>query len=125
MLTHRMQELLSFIAKYQADNNGVSPTFDEMKDGIGLGSKSGIFRILDELEQRGFIARLSRRPRAIEILRHSALVKSGCVSVPCEVMDQVNVVVFQDTHIDQVAKLSTLLKRHGLDVPRNPITRAA
>jgi repressor LexA len=48
---------------------GVSPSFDEMKDALGLKSKSGIHRLITGLEERGFIRRLPHRARAIEVLR--------------------------------------------------------
>ncbi|HSR56482.1 MAG TPA: transcriptional repressor LexA, partial [Alphaproteobacteria bacterium] len=49
--------------------NGVSPSFDEMKDALGLKSKSGIHRLITGLEERGFVRRLPHRARALEILR--------------------------------------------------------
>jgi repressor LexA len=68
MLTRKQFELLVFIHERQGDG-GVSPSFDEMKDALGLKSKSGIHRLISALEERGFIRRLPHRARAIEILR--------------------------------------------------------
>ncbi|MHA1598433.1 MAG: transcriptional repressor LexA, partial [Alphaproteobacteria bacterium] len=48
---------------------GVSPSFDEMKDALGLASKSGIHRLIGGLEERGFIRRLAHRARALEVLK--------------------------------------------------------
>ena len=48
---------------------GVPPTFDEMKDALGLKSKSGIHRLISGLEERGFIRRLAHRARALEVLK--------------------------------------------------------
>ena len=45
MLTRKQYELLVYIDGYLKDN-GVSPSFDEMKDALGLQSKSGIHRRL-------------------------------------------------------------------------------
>ena len=68
MLTKKQLELLEFIhARTQVD--GVSPSFDEMKEALNLKSKSGIHRLITALEERGFIRRLAHRARAIEILR--------------------------------------------------------
>ncbi len=53
----------------QLKGTGVSPSFDEMKDALGLKSKSGIHRLVTGLEERGFIRRLPHRARAIEVLR--------------------------------------------------------
>ena len=68
MLTRKQYELLVYLDK-QLRKNGVSPSFDEMKDALGLKSKSGIHRLITGLEERGFIHRLPHRARAIEILR--------------------------------------------------------
>jgi len=68
MLTKKQLQLLNFIhARTQV--NGVSPSFDEMKEALDLKSKSGIHRLITALEERGFIRRLAHRARAIEILR--------------------------------------------------------
>jgi SOS-response transcriptional repressors (RecA-mediated autopeptidases) len=61
-------DLLRFShARVQRD--GVSPSFDEMKEALDLRSKSGIHRLITALEERGFIRRLAHRARAIEVLR--------------------------------------------------------
>jgi repressor LexA len=49
--------------------SGVSPSFDEMKDALGLKSKSGIHRLITGLVERGFITRLPHRARALEVVR--------------------------------------------------------
>lgn len=67
-LTRRQRDLLDFIGAYMATEN-VAPSFEEMKNGIGLKSKSGIHRLIHSLEERGFINRLPYRNRAIEILQ--------------------------------------------------------
>ncbi|WP_457585803.1 LexA family protein [Ensifer canadensis] len=67
-LTPRQSELLSFIRSYCADKNGVSPTFDEMKDHLGLSSKSGISRMVAAMEERGAIRRLKNRARALVVV---------------------------------------------------------
>jgi repressor LexA len=68
MLTKKQYELLVYIDK-NLNDTGVSPSFDEMKDALGLASKSGIHRLITGLEERGFIRRLPYRARALEILR--------------------------------------------------------
>ena len=68
MLTHQQEKLLQFINNFQIKSN-VTPSFDEMKDGLGLKSKSGIHRILSALEERGYIKKLNNRARAIEVLK--------------------------------------------------------
>lgn len=68
MLTKKQHELLLFIHQHLS-KNGVSPSFDEMKEALGLKSKSGIHRLITGLEERNFIRRLPHRARAVEILR--------------------------------------------------------
>ena len=69
MLTGKQHQLLSYLIKYQAEND-ITPSFDEMRAAIGLASKSGIHRLVSALEERGYIRKLPNRARAIEILRH-------------------------------------------------------
>ncbi|WP_010507856.1 transcriptional repressor LexA [Komagataeibacter europaeus] len=68
MLTKKQHELLLFIDSHLR-RTGFSPSFDEMKDALGLRSKSGIHRLISALEERGFLHRRHHRARALEILR--------------------------------------------------------
>ncbi|WP_176595712.1 MULTISPECIES: transcriptional repressor LexA [Sphingobium] len=68
MLTPKQQELLSFI-QTRLEEGGVSPSFEEMKEALDLRSKSGIHRLINALEERGFIRRLPNRARALEVLK--------------------------------------------------------
>ena len=68
MLTEKQRTLLVFIHDC-LNERGVSPSFDEMKDALGLKSKSGIHRLITALEERGFLKRLPHRARALEVTR--------------------------------------------------------
>lgn len=68
MLTPKQHDLLMFIHS-RLEDSGVSPSFDEMKDALGLRSKSGIHRLITALEERGFIRRLAHRARALEVIK--------------------------------------------------------
>ena len=68
MLTRKQHELLMFIHE-RIKESGVSPSFDEMKDALGLASKSGIHRLITALEERGFLRRLPHRARALEVTK--------------------------------------------------------
>jgi repressor LexA len=68
MLTAKQRELLVFIDGRLKDD-GVSPSFDEMREALDLKSKSGVHRLISALEERGFIRRLPNRARALEILK--------------------------------------------------------
>ncbi|KAF0116474.1 MAG: repressor LexA, partial [Hyphomonadaceae bacterium] len=68
MLTSKQNELLLFIND-RLNKEGVSPSFDEMKDALNLASKSGIHRLISALEERGFLRRLAHRARALEVIK--------------------------------------------------------
>jgi repressor LexA len=68
MLTKKQHELLLFINK-RLGETGICPSFDEMKESLGLKSKSGVHRLITGLEERGFIRRLAHRARALEVAR--------------------------------------------------------
>ena len=68
MLTKRQYDLLMLIDK-NLKTLGIPPSFDEMKEAIGLKSKSGVHRLISSLEERGFIRRLPHKARAIEVIR--------------------------------------------------------
>jgi len=68
MLTRKQRELLKFIQE-RLGESGISPSFDEMKEALGLKSKSGVHRLITGLEERGFIRRLPHRARALDVVR--------------------------------------------------------
>lgn len=68
MLTRKQNELLLYI-RDRLTEDGVSPSFEEMKDALALKSKSGVHRLISALEERGFIRRLPNRARALEVVK--------------------------------------------------------
>lgn len=76
MLTKKMLELLEFIHARQS-RDGVPPSFDEMKDHLGLRSKSGIHRLITSMEERGYLRRLPHKARAIEIVKLPETIANG------------------------------------------------
>lgn len=68
MLTKKQRDLLLFIHESLSEDD-IPPSFEEMKDALGLKSKSGIHRLINGLEERGYIERLPHRARALEIKR--------------------------------------------------------
>ena len=68
MLTRKQYELLMYIQD-RLSQTGISPSFEEMKDALGLKSKSGIHRLITGLVEREFIHRLPHRARALEVLK--------------------------------------------------------
>jgi repressor LexA len=68
MLTRKQLELLLFINE-RLKEEGVPPSFEEMKVALNLHSKSGIHRLILALEERGFLKRMPNRARALEVLK--------------------------------------------------------
>lgn len=67
-MTHQQQKLLRFIERYQAEHDGVSPSFVEMAAELGLASKANIHRIVSALEQQGKVRRGPGRIRTLEVV---------------------------------------------------------
>lgn len=66
-MTSSQRDVLDFIRGY-IRRKGVSPSYDDIRDGLAYASKSNIHRIALALEERGYISRLPGRARSI-ILR--------------------------------------------------------
>lgn len=83
MLTAKQHELLHFIQQ-RLDASGISPSFEEMKEALGLKSKSGIHRLISALEERGFLRRLPNRARALEVLKIPEAAKPAARAEPAD-----------------------------------------
>lgn len=81
MLTRKQHDLLTFIDTRLAQD-GVSPSFEEMKDALSLKSKSGVHRLINALEERAFIRRLPNRARALEVLKMPEIRSTAQVLTP-------------------------------------------
>lgn len=68
MLTRKQRELLLLIHDRMQEGD-VAPSFDEMREALGLKSKSGIHRLITALVERGYLERLPHRARALEVKR--------------------------------------------------------
>jgi len=79
MLTRKQSELLTYLSDHMQQHD-VPPSFDEMRDALGLASKSGVHRLVSGLEERGYIRRLANRARAIEILKPVSAAAGGVLT---------------------------------------------
>ncbi|KAB0681319.1 LexA family protein [Aureimonas leprariae] len=70
-LTPQQLRVFRFIERHVAAH-GTSPSFLEMRDALDLRTKSSVHRLVEALEERGFIRRQSRRARSIEIVARAA-----------------------------------------------------
>ena len=105
MLTKKQYELLMFIDRKLKDT-GISPSYDEMKEALGLASKSGIHRLITGLEERGFIRRLPHRARALEVIK----LPENATEKPASATQRPNVIrpdfnsVFHGSRVDRRAE---------------------
>ena len=68
MLTKKQNELLIYINQNLRET-GVAHSYEEMREALDLRSKSGIHRLINALEERGFIRRLPHRASSIEFTK--------------------------------------------------------
>lgn len=66
MLTEKQRDLLLYIHE-RMEQGEIAPSFDEMKNALGLKSKSGIHRLISALVERGYLERLPNRARALHV----------------------------------------------------------
>lgn len=66
MLTIKQKKLLDYLKSYYRSKE-FFPTFEEMKNNLNIKSKSGIYKLLSSLEDKGFIKRVPHKARALEI----------------------------------------------------------
>lgn len=69
-MTPKQHELLSYIESHIAEK-GYSPSFEDMKNALGVASKSGVHRLVCSLEERGLIVRIANASRSVAI-NHNA-----------------------------------------------------
>lgn len=79
MLTPKQYKLLMFINK-AIKETGFCPSFDEMKNALGLKSKSGIHALIDALVERNFLRKIPHKARALEVLRLPKLKPSSIIA---------------------------------------------
>ena len=65
-MTKNAKKLLEFLRKY-IQKNKISPNYEEMKEHLGLKSKSSIFQYLEYLEELGHIKKDKLKSRSIEL----------------------------------------------------------
>lgn len=66
-------DVMRFIAGYNAATGGLGPTYQEIGNAIGIRSKGHVSRILAQMEVRGLISRMPSRRRSICVLKPVAI----------------------------------------------------
>jgi repressor LexA len=64
VLSGRQQQILDVIEEY-ADRHGVSPSYREIGDAVGLKAISAVKYQVEQLQEKGCLARRDRKPRTI------------------------------------------------------------
>jgi SOS-response transcriptional repressor LexA len=70
MLTARQKDVYDFLRSTAA---GPAPSYDEIAARVGMKSKSGVYRIVAALEERGYVRHIRQRARAIEVIDRPAV----------------------------------------------------
>lgn len=91
-LTKKQKEILDFIKKYSKEN-GVSPTFEEIREFFNLKALSGVHQHIDALEKKGFVEKTSHHSRAIQIIGQESMISiplSGAIAAgqPIETIEE-------------------------------------
>ncbi|MDP7260926.1 MAG: hypothetical protein QGI80_03085 [archaeon] len=66
-MTRRQSQIYFFIKRFINENN-FSPSYQEMADGVGLKSKSGIHFLIDGLVKQGKVRRVKFTARSVELV---------------------------------------------------------
>jgi repressor LexA len=83
-ITRRQHELYDFLSRFQQEK-GYSPSFEEIKDAMGLSSLATVHKHVTNLEKKGLLTRDYNRSRSIDLvpprgkLKQSMAVNTGMV----------------------------------------------
>ena len=71
-MTERRQQVLNFIRQFIAENH-YAPTYEEIRIGLGMSTKSLVDYHLNHLEAAGYITRRPASPRCIVLTKQGAV----------------------------------------------------
>jgi repressor LexA len=66
-ITRRQRELYDFLSRFVAEK-GYSPSYEEIKEGMGLSSLATVHKHVTNLEKKGLLSRDYNRSRSIDLL---------------------------------------------------------
>ena len=78
-VTPRADDLLTYLSAYMAEHGGLAPTYEQMRRHLGASSKSTVFRLIRQLEDRGRVRRIPNAERSIAVI-------APTVRLPADVM---------------------------------------
>jgi len=65
-LTQRQNQAYDFIEQY-LDRHRKPPTLQEIGDALGIASTNGVYKLLQKLEEKGWIEREKHKARSIQL----------------------------------------------------------
>ncbi len=80
MLTKQQLNLFKIIDKALKET-GICPSFEEMKEQLGIHSKSGVHKLIKGLEERGFIKQIPNKARAISVIKYPESYKTDILNI--------------------------------------------
>jgi len=75
-VTRRQKEVLDFISSF-VQQNGYSPSFEEIAHGLNLRSLATVHKHITNLQQKGLLQRAHNRSRSIDVLPPKAKARPG------------------------------------------------
>ncbi len=75
-ITRRQKEVVDFLEAF-VEENGYSPSFEEIAAGLGLRSVATVHKHITNLEKKGLLDRERNRSRSIDLVPEGARVRSG------------------------------------------------
>jgi repressor LexA len=114
-ITKRQKELLSFIVQQIRDHR-LPPSISEMAAFLKVKSKNGVAKLLDALEEEGFI-QTSGKARGIEVLNSLGdSLQKGLISVPLLGNIQAGSPHLAEEHVEEWINLPQNLVKNRRDV---------
>jgi repressor LexA len=78
-ITKRQRQVYDFIAEF-VQNNGYSPSFEEIGEGLGLNSLATVHKHISNLEKKGLLKRDFNRSRSIDVLPMRGRMKQAIIA---------------------------------------------
>ena len=93
-LTKRQRQILDYVDRF-VDDNGYSPSFEEIAESFGYSSLATVHEHLSNLEQKGYLRKNYNRSRSLEVVRAGSglavelpLLGSVAAGLPIEAIEQ-------------------------------------
>lgn len=80
-ITRRQKEVYDFLAKF-VEENGYSPSFEEIGDGLGLSSLATVHKHISNLEEKGLLKRDYNRSRSIDLVKRKGRMRQMVSAAP-------------------------------------------